>query len=65
MWPVGYPRFGPNSGPPAYLDNLSARHLAVRQQPAIGAGDYQPLLATVGRWFVYVGNGTTAISRRS
>jgi hypothetical protein len=32
-----------------------------RQNPAISAGDFQPLLITVGRWFVYVGKGTTAI----
>jgi hypothetical protein len=30
MWPVGYPAFGPNFGPPAYLDDLAhpAHHAA-------------------------------------
>ena len=57
MWPAG---FGSCCGPVA-VDNLSTGRLAQSQQPAISAGDYQPLLAQVGRWLVYVGNGTTAI----
>jgi hypothetical protein len=61
MWPVGYPAFGPAGGPPAYVDNLSTGRLSESQQPAIGACDCQPLLITVGRWLVYVGNGTRAI----
>ena len=61
MWPVGYPGFGPSGGPPAYVDDLSKGRLASSQKPAISAGDFQPLLAHVGRWFVYVGNGATAI----
>jgi hypothetical protein len=51
----------PGGGPPAYVDDLSTGRLTQSQQPAIGAGDYQPLLARVGRWFVYVGHGATAI----
>ncbi len=61
MWPVGYPSFTPAGGPPAYFDNLSTGRVSQRQNPAISAGDFQPLLITVGRWFVYVGKGTTAI----
>jgi hypothetical protein len=61
MWPAGYPAFTPAGGPPGYFDNLSTGRVSQRQNPAISAGDFQPLLITVGRWFVYVGNGTTAI----
>ena len=57
MWPAS---FGQCCGPVA-VDNLGTGRLAQSQQPAIGAGDYQPLLARVGRWLVYVGNGATAI----
>jgi hypothetical protein len=57
MWPAG---FGQCCGPVA-VDNLSTGRLAQSQEPAIGAGDYQPLLTQAGRWLVYVGNGTTAI----
>ena len=59
MWPAG---FGQCCGPVA-VDNLSTRRLAQSQQPAIGAGDFQPLLAQAGRWLVYVGDGVaTAIA---
>jgi hypothetical protein len=59
MWPAG---FGQCCGPVA-VDNLSTGRLAQSQQPAIGAGDFQPLLAHVGRWLVYVGGGVaTAIA---
>jgi hypothetical protein len=61
MWPVGYPGFTAAGGPPSYFDDLSAGRVSQRQNPAISAGDYQPLLITAGRWFVYVGKGTTAI----
>jgi len=61
MWPAGYPAFGPGGGPPAYVDDLSTGRLTQSQRPAIGAGDYQPLLARVGPWFVYAGNGATVI----
>jgi hypothetical protein len=61
MWPVGDPAFDSAGGPPAYLDDLSTGRLSQLQKPAISAGDYQPLLITVGRWLVYVGNGATAI----
>jgi hypothetical protein len=61
MWPVGYPAFGPGGGPPAYVDDLSTGRLTQSQEPAIAAGDFQPLLAEVGRWLVYGSNGTTAI----
>jgi hypothetical protein len=57
MWPAG---FGQCCGPVA-VDDLSTGRLTQSQQPAIGVGDYQPLLAQVGRWLVYVGKGTTAI----
>jgi hypothetical protein len=62
MWPAGYPAFGPGGGPPAYVDDLSTGRLTQSQQPAISAGDYQPLLAQAGGWLVYVGDGgVTAI----
>jgi hypothetical protein len=61
LWPVGYPAFSAGGGPPAYLDNLSTGKLSATGRPAIGAGDFQPLLITVGRYFVYVGDGTTVI----
>jgi len=63
MWPVGYPAFGPGGGPPAYVDDLSTGRLRQSQQPAIGAGDYQPLLVQAGRWLVYVGDGVTSAMR--
>jgi hypothetical protein len=59
MWPAG---FGQCCGPVA-VDNLSTGRLAQSQEPAIGAGDFQPLLAQAGRWLVYVGDGmATAIA---
>ncbi len=59
MWPAG---FGQCCGPVA-VDNLSTGRLAQSQQPAIGAGDFQPLLAQAGRWLVYVADGVvTAIA---
>ena len=58
MWPT-------DSGQccePVAVDDLGTGRLAQRQQPAIGAGDFQPLLAQAGRWLVYVSNGgVTAI----
>jgi hypothetical protein len=57
MWPAGS---GQCCGPVA-VDDLSTGRLALSQQPAVGAGDFQPVLAQVGRWLVYAGNGTTAI----
>jgi hypothetical protein len=58
MWPAG---FGQCCGPVA-VDNLSTGRLTQGQEPAISVGDYQPLLAQVGRWLVYVGDdGATAI----
>lgn len=61
LWPVGYPAFSASGGPPSYLDNLTTGRLAVTGRPAIGAGDFQPLLITVGRYLVYVGDGTMVI----
>jgi hypothetical protein len=55
LWPVGYPLFGPNGGPPAYLDNLQTGRLVLHGVPGIAAGDYQPLLIAVGRHVVYQG----------
>ena len=49
MWPAGS---GQCCGPVA-VDNLSTGRLTQSQQPAIGVGDFQPLLAHVGRWLVY------------
>jgi len=61
MWPVGYPAFGPEGGPPAYVANLASGRL-VERAVGIGAGDYQPLAVPAGRFLVYVGNGTEAVS---
>ena len=59
MWPAG---FGQCCGPVA-VDNLGTGRLAQSRQPAIGAGDFQPLLAQTGRWLVYAGDGVaTAIA---
>ena len=59
MWPAG---FGQCCGPVA-VDNLGTGRLTQSQQPAIGVGDFQPLLAHVGRWLVYVDDGVaTAIA---
>jgi len=59
MWPAG---FGQCCGPVA-VDDLSTGRLTQSQRPAIGAGDFQPLLAQAGRWLVYVGDGVaTAIA---
>jgi hypothetical protein len=55
LWPAGDPSFGPDSGPPAYLENLQTGRLVLHRVPGIAAGDYQPLLITVGRWVVYQG----------
>lgn len=57
LWPAGS---GQCCGPVA-VDNLSTGRLAQSQEPDISVGDYQPLLAQVGSWFVYAGNGATAI----
>jgi hypothetical protein len=61
MWPVGYPAFGPDFGPPAYLDDLATGQLSRRHKPTFAGGDFQPYLVRVGRWLVYVGDGTMAI----
>jgi hypothetical protein len=59
MWPAGS---GQCCGPVA-VDNLGTGRLAQSRQPAIGAGDFQPLLAQAGRWLVYAGDGVaTAIA---
>jgi hypothetical protein len=55
LWPVGYPLFGPNGGPPAYLENLQTGRRVLQGVPGIAAGDYQPLLLAVGSWVVYQG----------
>ena len=59
MWPAG---FGRCCGPVA-VDNLGTGRLAQSRQPAIGAGGFQPLLAQVGRWLVYVGDGVATAIR--
>ena len=56
MWPAGS---GQCCGPVA-VDDLSTGRLAQSQQPAIGAGDFQPLLARAGRWLVYAGDGAVS-----
>ncbi len=61
MWPAGPASFSSSGGPPAYFEDLGTGRARNSAQPAISAGDFQRLLAAVGRWLVYVGNGTTAI----
>jgi hypothetical protein len=61
MWPAGPASFSAAGGPPAYFEDLGTGRIRNSAQPDISAGDFQPLLARVGRWLVYVGNGTTAI----
>jgi hypothetical protein len=62
MWPVGYPAFGPNLWPPAYLDNLATGQLSRQHKLAFAGGDYLPHLVRTGRWLVYAGGqGTMAI----
>jgi hypothetical protein len=61
MWPAGYPRFGPDFGPPAYLDNLATGQLLRQHKLAFAGGDFRPYLVQAGRWLVYVGDGTMAI----
>jgi hypothetical protein len=62
MWPLGAPLgFGPDTGPPFVVDNLLTGRVEQRGTPDLCCGDYQPLLARVGSWLVYVGNGATAI----
>jgi len=63
MWPVGYPAFGPNSAPAAYVDDLSTGQLSQRQIPGIAGCDCQPYLIAVGTRLVYVGSaGTMTVS---
>ena len=64
MWPVGDPVFGPDSGPPAYLDDLTSGTLSlVTNRPAFTAGDFEPYLIRAGRWLVFAGSaGTMAIA---
>jgi hypothetical protein len=57
MWPAVS---GQCCGPVA-VDDLSTGRITQSQQPALGVGDYQPLLTQAGGWLVYVGNGATAI----
>jgi hypothetical protein len=56
-WPAG---FGQCCGAVA-VDNLSTGRITQGQQPDISEGDFQPLLTHVDDWFVYAGNGVTAI----
>ena len=62
MWPVGPASFTSGGGPPAYFADLGTGRIRQSAQPGISAGDFQPLLARVGRRLVYVGEGTTAIA---
>ncbi len=63
MWPVGYPAFGPDFGPPAYRVDLSTGQLSRHQFPGIVGCDCQPYVIGAGRRLVYAGaGGTTVIS---
>jgi hypothetical protein len=57
MWPAG---LGQCCGP-VVVDDLSTGRVTPSQQPAIGTGDFQPLLAQAGRWLVYVGDGVVTV----
>jgi hypothetical protein len=62
MWPMGYPLgVGNYAGPPFVIDDLRTGHYVQTGRVNLCCGDYQPLMITVGRWFVYAGNGATAI----
>jgi hypothetical protein len=56
-WPAG---LGQCCGAVA-VDNLTTGRITQGQEPDIAEGDFQPLLTRVGDWFVYVGNGVSAI----
>jgi hypothetical protein len=62
MWPLGYPLgVGNYAGPPFVIDDLRTGHYVQTGRVNLCCGDYQPLMITVGQWFVYAGNGATAI----
>lgn len=61
LWPAGSAVFSQHGGPPGYSDDLATDQLTQTSEPAVGAGDYQPLLVRTGNWIVYVGNGATAM----
>jgi len=62
MWPLGYPLgVGNYAGPPFVVDDLRTGHYLQTGKINLCCGDYQPLMITVGRWIVYVGNDATAI----
>jgi hypothetical protein len=63
LWPVGYPAFGPDFAPPAYVADLSTGQLSQRPVPAIAGGDYQPYVISVGTRLVYVGSAGTMTIR--
>jgi hypothetical protein len=47
--------------PPSIVDDLRTGHSLQTEKFDLCCGDYQPLMITVGRWLVYVGDGATAI----
>jgi hypothetical protein len=63
LWPVGYPAFGPDFAPPAYVADLTTGQLSQRPVPAIAGGDYQPYVINVGTRLVYVGSAGTMTIR--
>jgi len=63
MWPVGYPLFTPDSGPPARVYNLSTGRLTQHQIPRINGCDCNPYVISTNRWLVYVSGGGVAAIR--
>jgi hypothetical protein len=61
MWPVGYPAFGPDFGPPAYRVDLSTGQLSRHQFPGIVGCDCQPYVIGAGGRLVYAGTGGTTV----
>ena len=60
LWPAG-PTVWDHGGPPVLTVDLGTGQFRRSDQPAISAGDFQPLLVRTGRWLVYAGDGTMAI----
>ena len=69
LWPVvapgEFPAFGPNTWPPAYLDDLATGRLSQRHKLAFAGGDFRPYLVQVSHWLVYVGRNGAMVIRDS
>ena len=61
MWPVGYPVFAQDYGPPAYRVDLDTGQLSRRQLPGIIGCDCRPYVIGTGRSVIYAGSGGTMV----